>query len=321
MRYKDMIFDEMKQKIDRAETIAVLTHENPDGDAIGSGLAVYWALKNMGKKVDFIVPVLPNTFKKLPGADEIKEEGSVENYDLAIAVDAATIERLSTWGKYLQDAKESFVIDHHESHINYCDIDYVEPVSPATCETLVAIFKAWNVEFTKEVASALLCGLITDTGGFQYQTVTKYTFDCAGEMVEAGADLTNIYRQVFETKSRAAMELQKRALDRMEYLEDGKVCYTYTSLKDEEETEADPGDYEGIVSIGRSVEGVEVSVYIREIGDDFYKISTRSNEYVNVSEVCSTFGGGGHIRAAGAKVNEKLEDIKEKILAEIRKQL
>ena len=321
MGYKNMIFDEMKQKIDRAETIAVLTHENPDGDAIGSGLAMYWTLKNMGKKVDFIVPVLPNTFKKLPGADEIKEEGSVENYDLAIAVDAATIERLSTWGKYLENAKESFVIDHHESHINYCDIDYVEPVSPATCETLVAIFKAWNVEFTKEIASSLLCGLITDTGGFQYQTVTKYTFDCAGEMVEAGADLTNIYRQVFETKSRAAMELQKRALDRMEYLEDGKVCYTYTSLKDEEETEADPGDYEGIVSIGRSVEGVEVSVYIREIGDDFYKISTRSNEYVNVSEVCSTFGGGGHIRAAGAKVNEKLEDIKEKILAEIRKQL
>lgn len=316
-----MIFDEMKQKIDRAETIAVLTHENPDGDAIGSGLAMYWALKNMGKKVDFIVPVLPNTFKKLPGADEIKEEGSVENYDLAISVDAATIERLSTWAKYLQGAKESFVIDHHESHIDYCDIDYVESVSPATCETLVAIFKAWNVEFTKEVASALLCGLITDTGGFQYQTVTKYTFDCAGEMVEAGADLTNIYRQVFETKSRAAMELQKRALDRMEYLEDGKVCYTYTSLKDEEETEADPGDYEGIVSIGRSVEGVEVSVYLREIGDDFYKISTRSNEYVNVSEVCSTFGGGGHVRAAGAKSEGTLEEIKEKVIAEIRKQV
>ena len=316
-----MIFDEMKQKIDRAETIVILTHENPDGDAIGSGLAVYWALKNMGKKVDFIVPVLPNTFKKLPGADEIKSEGSVENYDLVIAVDAATIERLSTWGKYLQDAKESFVIDHHESHINYGDIDYVEPVSPATCETLVAIFKAWNVEFTKEVASALLCGLITDTGGFQYQTVTKYTFDCAGEMVEAGADLTNIYRQVFETKSRAAIELQKRALDRMEYLEDGKVCYTYTSLKDEEETEADPGDYEGIVSIGRSVEGVEVSVYIREIGDNKYKISTRSNEIVNVSEVCSVFGGGGHVRAAGAKTEGILEDLKEKILIEIRKQL
>ena len=316
-----MIYDEMKEKIDRANSIAIITHENPDGDAIGSGLAMYWAMKSINKNVEFIVPVLPNTFAKLPGADEIKAEGSMDSYDLAISVDAATIERLSTWGKYLENAKESFVIDHHESHINYGDIDYVEPHSPATCEMLVAIFKAWNITFTKEIADSLLCGLITDTGGFQYQTVTKYTFDCAGEMVEAGADLTTIYRQVFETKSRAALELQRRSLDRLEYLEDGKVCFTYITLKDEEECSADPGDYEGIVTIGRAVEGVEVSVFIREIGENQYKISTRSNDYVNVSEVCSVFDGGGHIRAAGAKAEGSVEEIKERILAEVRKQL
>ena len=171
--------------------------------------------------------------------------------------------------------------------------------------------------------TCILTGIITDTGGFRYSGVTPETFEFTAELLEKGVNVSDIYKRVLETKTKANFELMRRTIDRMEFLEDGKVTFTYITNKDLEEVNAGIGDHEGLVEIGRDVEGVEVSVFIRQKDDDenTYKISMRSNDYVNVSDICMMFGGGGHEKAAGAIAQGNVEQVKQKVMKEIKKVL
>ena len=165
-----------------------------------------------------------------------------------------------------------------------------------------------------------MTGIITDTGGFQYSGVSRETFEIAADLLDSGVNISRIYKKVFSTHTKGNFALRKIALDRMELVEDGKVSFTYITREDEENVNAETGDYEGIVDEGRNIEGVEVAIFLHEVKDGF-KVSTRANEYVNVSDVCLMFGGGGHPRAAGATMQGTPEQIKEKLIKEIRLQL
>lgn len=312
-----MTVDHILEEIKKAKTIAILTHENPDGDAIGSSLAMYMALQKMGKNVDLIIPELPRVYHFLPKVDEIKTEGSIENYDLAIALDAATIKMLNGWSNYFETAKVKVVIDHHGTNTMYGDYNYVNPAAPACAQILITILEYFEVEIDKEIGTAILTGIITDTGGFQYQSTTSETFEFASELLKKGVNVSNIYKKVMNTKSRANFELRKRAIDRMEFIADGKISFTYITLQDEEEANAESGDHEGIVEEGRAIEGVEVSIFLRET-EKGYRASLRSNEYVNVSDVCLMFGGGGHMHAAGCTIAQPLEQAKEKLINQVK---
>ena len=314
--------EEILNKINEAESIVLLVHENPDGDAIGSGLAMYQGLKNIGKSVEFIVPKYPHIFKELPYAGDIAEVGTKDSYDLAISIDCASQNQLSTWYKYFEASKSTIVIDHHISNSEYGMMNFVEGNSPACAQTLYKIFKKWNWNITKDMGTCLLAGIITDTGGFQYCDVTKETFNVAAEILDLGVDLSKTYKQVYSTFTKTSLILRGKALSRMEFLFDGKLAFTYINQKDEEGLEVLSGDYDGIVNEGRNIEGVEVSVFLHEREDGAYKISFRANDYLNVSEIASNlFEGGGHVRAAGAVATGTLEEIKEKILREIEKNL
>ena len=312
-----MTLDNIYEEIKKANSIVILTHENPDGDAIGSSLAVYMGLKERNKDVDLIIPEFPRLFNFLPCADEIKKEGRKESYDLAISLDCASIKRLNGWANYFENAKSKIVIDHHGSNTMYGDYNFVNPDSPACSQVLISMFETYNIEITKEMGTCLLTGIITDTGGFQYQSTTPETFEFAAALLKSGVNVSDVYKKAMETKTRANFELRKRAMERMEFLEDGKIAFTYFTKKDIEETNAEPGDHEGIVVEGRCIEGVEVSVFLRET-DEGYKVSLRSNDYVNVSDVCMIFGGGGHIRAAGCTIDLPLEQAKERIINQIK---
>ena len=312
-----MTLDKIKEEIEKAEKIVILTHENPDGDAIGSGLALYRALEKLGKKPDFIVPESSRVFNFLPSADKMKKEGESEPYDLAIAVDAATIKMLNGWANYFETAKVKVVIDHHGTNTMYGDLNYVNPDAPAAAQILIQVIEFLGVEIDREIGTCILTGIITDTGGFQYQSTTPETFEFAAELLKRGVNVSDIYKRVMETKSRASFELRKRAIDRLEFFEDGKIAFTYITQKDMDETNAEPGDHEGIVNEGRAIEGVEVSIFLRET-DKGYKASLRSNSYVNVSDVCLMFGGGGHIHAAGCNMSANLEQAKEKIISQVK---
>lgn len=312
--------DNILEEINKAQTIVILTHENPDGDAIGTALALYNALKKYGKTPDIIIPEYPNIFRFLPGTDEIKVESNIEKYDLAISVDCATIKMLNGFAKYFENAKMKISIDHHGTNTMYGDINYVNPDAPACAQIMLVILEHFKIEISKEIGTCILTGIITDTGGFKYPGVTAETFEFVAWLLNKGVNVSKIYRQVLQTKTRPNFELNRIASNRLEFLEDGKVAYTYITEEDEKQVNAQSGDHEGIVEIGRDVEGVEVSIFIRRT-EKGCKVSLRSNEYVNVSDVCLILGGGGHIRAAGVMMQGTIEQVKEKILYQIRTQL
>lgn len=315
-----MTLDNILEEIKKAETILLLTHQTPDGDAIGSTLAMNIALKNIDKKPDMIIREVPRTFDFLPCRKQIINDSDIKQYDLVISLDCADLNRLE--GKeYFEQAKKTIVIDHHSSNKMFGDFNFVNPVSPACCQVLIGMFDYFNIDINQDIGTCLLTGIITDTGGFKYPGITAETFEFTAELLQKDVNVSDIYRRVLQTKTKANFELMKKTIDRMEFLEDGKVTFTYIDKKDLDEVQAEVGDHEGLVEIGRDIEGVEVSIFIRQENEDTYKISMRSGDKVNVSDVCLMFGGGGHQRAAGASMHGTVEEIKEKIIKEIEKVL
>lgn len=315
-----MTLDNIIEEIDKAKNIVILTHENPDGDAIGSSLALYAGLKQLGKNADVIIPEYSQTFEFLPNSNEIKKEGKNEVYDLAIALDCGDIKRLNGFAKYFEDANTKISIDHHSSNTMFADYNFVNPMAPACCQILVIVLEALGVIIDKEIGTCLLTGIITDTGGFKYKGVTAETFEFVAELLNRGVNVSDVYKKVLQTISKTRFELTRIATNRLEFLEDGKITFTYITKEDEEKLGAGNNDHDGIVERGRDIEGVEVSIFLRET-DNGYKISLRSNEYVNVSDICLMFGGGGHIRAAGGNINLPFEQAKAKIVEECKKHL
>ena len=312
-----MTLEHILEEIKKAKKIVILTHENPDGDAIGSSLGMYIALREMGKEPDIIIPELPRVYNFLPEIENVKKEGQKEPYDLAIALDCATIKMLNGWANYFEDAKVKVTIDHHGTNTMYGDYNYVNPDAPACAQTLISIIQYFGVEIDKKIGTCLLTGIITDTGGFQYQSTTPETFEFAAELLQTGVNVSDIYKRVMNTMTKANFELRKRAIERMEFFKEGKIAFTYVTKEDIEEANAETGDFEGIVEEGRNIEGVEVSIFLRETQKGF-KVSLRSNDYINVSDVCLLFGGGGHIHAAGCTIAQSLEQVKEKIVNEVK---
>ena len=317
-----MTLDEILKEIKNAESIVVLTHESPDGDAVGSSTAMRLLLKSLGKSSDVIIPKFARIYNFLPGIEEVKTMSDVENYDLAISLDCADVKRLA--GKeYFENSKKTIVIDHHGSNNMYGDLNYVNPVAPACCEILAMMANYFEVEITKELGTCIMTGIITDTGGFRHTNINAETFEFTAELIRKGVNIPDIYKRTLRTVTRANFKLTKRVMSRMEMLEDGKVTFTYITKQDEKEVNAEEGDHEGLVDVGRDIEGVKVSIFIRqkEEGEDLYKISLRTDNDVNASDICMMFGGGGHPRAAGATLQGNIEQVKEKVMKEVKKAL
>lgn len=317
-----MTIDNIKEEIYKAESIIILTHEMPDGDAIGSSLAMYNGLKNLGKNVDVVIENASQVFNFLNGFDEIKTEGTTNNYDLAIALDCGDIKRLNGYSEYFENANITIEIDHHAVNTMFADYNFVNPTSPACAQILITVIEDLGIEITTEIGECLLTGIITDTGGFKYQGVSTETFEFVAELLNKGVNVSSIYKKVLQTISRTKFELRKIAMERLEFLENGRIAFTYIKNEDEEKINAEIDAHEGIVEMGRDVEGVEISIFLRENKEkDGYKISLRSNDYVNVADICLMFSGGGHARAAGGSIKLPLEEAKQKIIEECKKYL
>lgn len=311
-----MTLDEILKEIQNAESFVILSHESPDGDAIGSSLGMCLALQNMGKKAEVIMKEYPANFNFLPGIENIKTEGSMEEYDVAIVVDCPELKRVnSIFHKYFENAKVKIEFDHHGKNAMFADYNIVDQVSPACAQILVSSFEYLNIEITKDIATCLLTGIITDTGGFKNSGITTETFEFAGWALSKGVNVSNIYRQSMMIITPSKFEMQKMAMDRLEFFADGKIAFTYITKEDDEKVGMEPGDHDGIVEIGRNIKSVEISIFLHEKEKGF-KASLRSNDYVDVSEICMLFGGGGHVKAAGATINMNLQEAKKAILQE-----
>lgn len=308
-----MTLDNILEEINKANKIVILTHENPDGDAVGSSLAMKLALKQLGKEADIIMPEHPKEFDFLPGICDLKKDSEITNYDLAIALDCGSVKQLNGFANYFDNAKVKVTIDHHSSNSMFADYNYVDQDAPACAQLLLVVFGYFKIDVTKEIGTCILSGIITDTGGFRYDSVTSETFRFVADLCEKGINVSKIYQQVLSTKTRSKFELHRIAQNRLEFLEDGKIAFTYITKQDEENVGAKNGDQNGIAELGRDVEGVEISIFIRET-DKGMRASLRSKTYVNVAEIAVMFGGGGHVHAAACTIQGSLEHAKQQLL-------
>lgn len=318
-----MTLDEIYQEIKKSNSFVILTHENPDGDAIGSSLAMAHVLKNMGKNdVDIYLKVYPEIYNFLPNIDLIKKDIKKTNYDMAIVLDCASMERVSSIYRPLFEKSITKVqIDHHNKNTMFADYNIVNPVAPACAQVLASSFDYLGIDINKDVASCIMTGIITDTCGFSTSQTTSESFEFASIALSKGVNVSKIYKESFNKISRPRFEIQKLASERLEFLENGKIAYTYITKADEKRLGTKIGDLSTIVEIGKNIEGVELSIFIYERENDLYKASIRSNDYVDASSICLSLGGGGHLRSAGVNLNMSLKDAKELIVNEAVKYL
>ena len=304
--------------IKNAKSAIILTHTDPDGDAIGSMIAVHLVLKGMGKKTAMYCnnPV-PEMYRFLPESGKVKDSAGNGKFDLAIAVDCGDEKRVDDGIKLRALAKTVVNIDHHPDNTKFGDINLIEKISSVS-ETLFKLFRKMKVRITKDIATCLYTGIMTDTGNFQYDLTTADTLDIAASLARAGAKISGIAMAVYETKTLSSVRILGAAMYRLETSKSGKVAWTVLPKQLMDSLDAKSEDLTGLVDNIRAIKGVEVAVLFRE-EDDGIKVNFRSKLKVNVSDIAKALGGGGHIRASGAILKSSLDDAKEKVLAEVFK--
>lgn len=304
--------------IKKSNSILLLTHESPDGDAIGSVLSFYNYLSSINKAVDMIILDIPKIFNFLPSIDKCVDRTFCE-YDLGIVLDCASKDRIGQTEDMLIKCKNTICIDHHISNTQYCDINIIEGNVSSCCQVVYYLFKEWGLPFSNDILTCLASGVLTDTTGFSVNTVDKSTFVMASEIISFGVNIHELYNKLLCKKSLSQHGLMKIAMNRLEFLLDGKIAFTYILKDDFDKVNAVCGDHEGIVDIGRNIDGVLVSVFIRE--DDGFTVSLRSTGSVDVSKIAQVLGGGGHFMAAGAKIYDSLQETKSKVINVIKKEI
>ncbi len=317
-----MTLDDIKEVIKNNSTFVIFAHENPDGDAVGSCLAMYNVLKNLGKKVEVVMDEHPASFSYLQGEDKILQMPTYEIYDVAMVLDCPDLKRVrEKYQVIFNQAKNKIEFDHHINNSMFADLCVVDQACPACSQLLASSFNYLGFEITKPVAECLLTGIITDTGGFRHDGTNSETFEFAAWCMTKGLNINKIYHESMMLMTKTKFEEEKLAMERMEFLADGKIAFTYITKEDDEKIGIEPGDHDGIVEIGRNIKGVEVSIFLYQKDDGMLKASLRSNDYVDVSEICILFGGGGHIKAAGTNLKMTFDEAKKALVNETIKHL
>lgn len=302
--------------------VAISGHVRPDGDCVGSCLAVYNYIKTYYSDIDvrvFLEPI-PTVFNFLNGAKEIIHEYSIaDEFDLFIALDCGDVQRLGDAAKFFEAAKETACVDHHVSNQSFANHNYIFPKASSTCEL---VFELINVDkVTKEIAECLYTGIVHDTGVFQYSCTSAKTMNIGGILMEKGIDYSKIVDDTFYTKTYNQNLILGKALLSSELYLDGKVILSVVTQEDMREFDVFPKHLDGIVNQLRITKGTEVAVFIYENMDGSFKVSTRVNGDFNVAELAMHFGGGGHVKAAGFTMYKSLKEIIPEILDEIQKRL
>lgn len=310
---------EVKKVIDRHQNFVLFEHQKPDGDCVGSGLALVQALQYLGKQALLVShDPHPAVYDFLPGKQFHTRAQYIEPEDfraeVAIFVDCTDPERA---GKGLDLAKSSVWvnIDHHVSNTKFGAVNVVDPDAAAAGEIVYRLIGALGVPITKEIATCLYVAIVTDTGGFRYQNTTRYTFQVAGELTGKGVNPWEIAELVFETRSVSSLLLLGKALTTLKLYHGGKLATVVVTREMMACAGASPEETEGIISFPRSISGVEVSLFFRETEDGKgFHVSFRSRSKVDVAEIAVEFGGGGHPRAAGALIAGTLDEVSRKVL-------
>jgi len=314
-------FEQIGQALREGVRFAVLGHVRPDGDALGSQLALGLSLKRLGKDVRiWNEEGMLEKYSFLPNANLLtKPPAEPEDVDVAIALDTAIQNRLGNSLPAVRSAKVWINIDHHPSNPGYGDLVYIDPKSPATGQILFDLIKSEKLPIDAAIAENLYVAVSTDTGSFQYPNTTARTLEIAAELVRAGVDVGRVSQLTYENYPRRRVELLRDLLGTMRFDANDRVASFSLSLATAKKLGVLPEDNEGLIDHLRAIRGVIVAVFFEELADGKVRVSMRSkNEKVNVCAICEKFGGGGHVLAAGARVRGSLAEVERKILEEVR---
>jgi bifunctional oligoribonuclease and PAP phosphatase NrnA len=315
-------FEEIGRVLREHQHFAILGHVRPDGDALGSQLALALSLQQLGKDVRvWNEDGMLEKYSFLPRAELLsKPPSTAEEVDVAIALDTAIQNRLGTALAAVGSAKIWINIDHHLSNPGYGDLVMVDVSAPATGEIIFRLIRSQGLPFDHDIAENLYAAISTDTGSFQYPKTSARTFEIATELVRAGGlDVGQISQQLYENYPRRRLELLRELLRTMHFGECGRVASFSLTLRAAADLAVLPEDNEGLIDHLRAVRGVIVAVFFEELADGKVRVSMRSkDEAVDVCAICQKFGGGGHTLAAGARVRGTLAEVEEKVLEEIR---
>jgi bifunctional oligoribonuclease and PAP phosphatase NrnA len=313
-------FSEIGRALREHQKFAILSHVRPDGDALGSQLALALSLKQLGKDVRiWNEDGMLEKYSFLPRAELLSKPPSTpEDFDVAVALDTAIQSRLGTPFAAIRSTKTWINIDHHPSNPRYGDLVYVDPTAPATGQILFELLKAGEFPIDLSIAENLFVAISTDTGSFQYSNTTARTFEIASELVSLGVDVGRVSQQLYENYPRRRVELLRELLRTMRFEGNGKVASFSLSLKTAKELGVLPEDNEGLIDHLRAIQGVIVAVFFEELADGKVRVSMRSKDTaVDVCAICQKFDGGGHTLAAGARVRGTLAEVEQRVLEAI----
>ncbi|MEP7335152.1 MAG: bifunctional oligoribonuclease/PAP phosphatase NrnA [Actinomycetota bacterium] len=298
------------------ERFLVTTHENPDGDALGSMLAMKLALDQLGKDASMLLvgdAPLPGEYSFMPIEGLLRHVPDDASERILLALDCANESRIGPDPEVLQLSPLVVDIDHHHDNSRFGDVNVIDAKASSTGELLRDLFRELDIKLTPEIAEALYIALVTDTGRFQYTNTTPKSLRLAAELVEAGADLHRIFQGVYESVHFAKLKLLARALERAQVYEGGRLVVSYLLRDDFQEVGAAEPYSEGIIDYLRAVEGADMAVLIREpprSGGPLHRVSLRaSHDELDVSAIARKSDGGGHRQAAGFSSEASIDEI------------
>ncbi|MBU0651144.1 bifunctional oligoribonuclease/PAP phosphatase NrnA [bacterium] len=305
-------FLDAKKIISKSNSILIACHINPDGDTIGSMLALGLALEQLNKKVYMIsADGVPKRYVKLPGADKVKEIFSNDDIDLAIAVDCGTKHILGNSFNYFEKAKAILEIDHHEIREDFGDFQLIDINAGATGEIIYFLLKELNVNVTKDIAEAILTSIIVETNSFRLPSVSSSIFQICADLTKLGVEFNELTEMVYWCETREKAVLSGLAISRCKFLKDGELVWSIIKRSDLKKVKGLDEDVDAVADDMRAIQGVKIVAFFREKKGGFLRVSLRSKGGINVAKIAGMYGGGGHCDVAGCSIPNKRGAIKK----------
>jgi len=303
-----------------ARNICVVGHIRPDGDCVGSQLGLTLALRAEGKRVTcWNQDPIPEKYRFLDPAGDITRPRRGQRFDLVIATDCASYERLGKVGECVKDRQQLLNIDHHASNTRYGDLNWVSPREPSTGELIFRLLKAARWPITKPIADCLFTAISTDTGSFQYPTTRPGTFHAGAELVTRGADLARVCHEVYQSYPLSRVRLLKHLYNKFRLTQGNRIAYLWLKQADFARAGSESDETEGLIDHIRDIEPVVVACVFEELEPELTRLSLRSkSEQINVSDIAGQFGGGGHPAAAGARIAGPPLRVQRRVLAAVK---
>lgn len=325
MQTNEREFRQAEQFLTERDNFLVVSHVQPDGDAVSSTLAVGWLLSCLGKKYVMVNEgSIPKRMEYLWQSEQIidlSQTPLTESYKNVICVDCADFKRTGKSSLLFAEDAQILNIDHHPTNDGYGAYNLIVADAAATVEILFDLIRFMNQELNHDVATAIYTGLLTDTGGFRYSNTSPKVMEIASQLLEYGVDGPGLSEMLLEQMTLPQLRLLTRALNGLQISEDGKISWVSVTDEDLNLTGAIHEDMEGIVNYPRNIQGVEVGLLFKVINDNAVKVSMRSTGKVDVASVAQSFGGGGHVRAAGARIEGTLDSVVPRVIEQVKQQL